>query len=107
MAITCPRCGVQLDVTLFAFDRRMRCDCGEVVDAASPEALELRRRGDALTWTILYSDLPRIDVDLAIEALRDWVRRRLPDRLSLFDMIWVARWDRLRAQGWEHRRPDA
>ena len=117
MAVTCPRCGSQLDVTLFAFERRVRCDCGALVDAhaprtpgprrrESPEAAELRRRGDALTWTLLYSDLPRVDVDIEIAGLRDWVARNLPDRLELFEMIWAARWDRLRAQGWEHTRPE-
>jgi len=115
VAITCPRCGAQLDITLFAFERRVRCTCGQDVDArqprvpgprrgGSPEAAELRRRGDALTWTILYSDLPRIDVDIAIAGLRDWVRRHLPDRLELFEMVWAARWERLRDQGWERTR---
>ncbi len=117
MAVTCPRCGARFDDTLFAYERTVRCDCGTLVDARqarsprsrrreSPESAELRRRGDALTWTILYSDLPRVDVDIAIHRLRDWVGRHLPDRMDLFEMVWAARWDRLRAQGWEHRRPD-
>ena len=32
MAIKCPQCGADYDVTLFAFGRRIRCDCGEWVD---------------------------------------------------------------------------
>jgi len=32
MAITCPRCGVGYDVTLFQFGHRLRCDCGAWVD---------------------------------------------------------------------------
>lgn len=35
MAIQCPRCGTGYDVTLFAFDRSIRCDCGEWVDLAT------------------------------------------------------------------------
>ncbi len=35
MAMTCPRCGAEYDVTLFAFDRRIRCDCGEWVDLSA------------------------------------------------------------------------
>lgn len=110
VSITCPECGAEYDVTLFAFGRSIHCDCGATVRLQDPlrpaardgsaAARELQRRGDALTWTILYSDLPSIDVDLAIESLREWVRARLPDRLALFDMVWVARWERLRAQGW-------
>ncbi|MHB8957243.1 MAG: DUF6868 family protein [Pirellulaceae bacterium] len=34
MAITCPQCGAEYDVTLFTFDRRIRCDCGAWVDLA-------------------------------------------------------------------------
>lgn len=31
MAITCPRCHAQYDVTLFAFGRTVKCDCGQVI----------------------------------------------------------------------------
>jgi hypothetical protein len=32
MAITCPQCGADLDVTLFEFGRRVRCDCGAEIE---------------------------------------------------------------------------
>jgi len=32
MAYTCPKCCHQFDTTLFEFGRKVRCDCGEVVD---------------------------------------------------------------------------
>lgn len=35
MAIVCPRCGAGYDVTLFSFDRRIRCDCGQWVDLST------------------------------------------------------------------------
>lgn len=35
MAIKCPQCGAEFDMTLFTFDRRIRCDCGAWVDLAS------------------------------------------------------------------------
>ncbi len=35
MSIKCPRCGTEFDVTLFTFDRRIRCDCGAWVDLTS------------------------------------------------------------------------
>jgi hypothetical protein len=35
MSIKCPQCGTEFDVTLFTFDRRIRCDCGAWVDLAS------------------------------------------------------------------------
>jgi translation elongation factor EF-1alpha len=41
MAIECPRCGWQYDVTLFAFGRTVRCACGAVVDAREPHVRRL------------------------------------------------------------------
>jgi hypothetical protein len=32
MAIACPTCGRNYDVTLFQFGRRIQCDCGSWVD---------------------------------------------------------------------------
>lgn len=68
-------------------------------------ARELRLRADAVTSRLLYGDEPAIDLELAMDALREWVRRTMPDRLALFDMVYVARWQRLREQGWERSRP--
>ncbi len=34
MAIRCPECSAEYDVTLFTFDRKLRCDCGTWVDLA-------------------------------------------------------------------------
>ncbi|MCK6460577.1 MAG: hypothetical protein L6Q95_11875 [Planctomycetes bacterium] len=67
---------------------------------------ELRLRADAITARLLYSDEPRVDLEIAINDLRDFVESSLPDRLWLFDCIYEARWRRLREQGWEHERPD-
>jgi len=41
MAITCPKCGAQYDVTLFEFGRTILCDCGQVVDASKPQIREI------------------------------------------------------------------
>jgi len=38
MAITCPSCGRQYDVTLFEFERRVRCECGARLDLATGHA---------------------------------------------------------------------
>jgi hypothetical protein len=34
MAIKCPKCGAEFDVTLFTFARKVQCDCGAWVDMA-------------------------------------------------------------------------
>jgi predicted Zn finger-like uncharacterized protein len=38
MAIQCPRCGAQYDVTLFQFGRTVRCRCGRILDARKPHS---------------------------------------------------------------------
>ncbi len=43
MALTCPNCGAQFDVTLFQFGRGVRCDCGEVVSLERGHTLRLTR----------------------------------------------------------------
>jgi len=45
VAITCPQCGRQYDVTLFEFGRRIRCDCGEDIALGTPMD-RLRQRAD-------------------------------------------------------------
>ena len=121
MAITCPRCHAQYDVALFQFGSTVVCECGHVVDARGPiedrlgrrhrlpppdatpdPAEDLRRRADAITTMILYGDEPSIDIQIAIESLREWVREVMPDREVLFDQVYVARWRRLVEQGWGH-----
>ena len=65
----------------------------------------LAERADAIKARLLYGNEPRIDLELAMNALRNWVEDTMPDRVRLFDMIYVARWERLREQGWAMPRP--
>ncbi|MCM8778838.1 MAG: hypothetical protein NC898_04895 [Candidatus Omnitrophica bacterium] len=32
MAVVCKICGREYDITLFEFGRRVRCDCGNLID---------------------------------------------------------------------------
>ena len=110
MTRRCHACGRKIDLERFAFDRRFACACGVMLEVdevygrrrppARSRSEELTRRADALTFQLLYGDLPAIDAALAIERLRAFVARHLPERALLFEMVWVARWERLRAQGW-------
>ena len=72
--------------------------------AARRKLQQLRRRADAITARILYSDEPWIDIRIAIENLREEVERHYPDRAWLFEALYEARWERLQAQGWAHKR---
>jgi translation initiation factor IF-2 len=50
MAINCPRCGAEYDVTLFQFGHRVRCDCGTWVELAHRQWLQgtARQKGSAV-----------------------------------------------------------
>jgi len=63
----------------------------------------IRHRADAITARLLYSDEPDLDLELAMNELREYVRKIYPDRAWLFDAIYAARWQRLRDQGWRRR----
>ena len=43
MAIECPHCGRQYDVTLFEFGRHLRCSCGATVSLADPQRRQATR----------------------------------------------------------------
>lgn len=65
--------------------------------AVDPATL-LQRKADRLSALIVASDYPDVDIDVEIAALRRWCREQLPDRLELFEMVYVSRFNRLRAQ---------
>ena len=74
--------------------------------SARGEMRALRQHADAITARILYSDEPWIDIRIAIDNLRDEVESRYPDRMWLFDVLYEARWGRLREHGWAHERDE-
>ena len=58
----------------------------------------LRRRADRIASLIVASDYPDVDIDIEIRKLRRWCAEQLPDRLDLFEMVYVSRFRRLREQ---------
>ena len=108
MAILCPDCGAEFDVTLFAFGNTVRCDCGAEVSAIEPHRApppdecrarrlsdEISRGADRIASLILYSDTPDVDIRIAIERLRDRTEELFPGRGWLFEAVYEARFDRL------------
>jgi len=63
--------------------------------------IRLARMSDAIVDRILRGE-PRVDVDIAIERMRDACAEWFPDRLELFERIYEARFRRL----WEQFRPE-
>ena len=115
MAVICPGCGQQFDVTLFTFDRSVVCDCGRVIrgpqhtielnptrrdrlDERSSLMEELKRKAQRICILILKSDFPEVDVAIERSRLREWCEEVFPDRMDLYDMIYESRFDRLLEQ---------
>lgn len=64
----------------------------------SDPSSDLQRRADRLCSLIVASDYPDVDIDIEILNLRRWCERHLPDRLDLFELVYVNRFRRLREQ---------
>ncbi|MFO8014249.1 MAG: hypothetical protein R6X20_13195 [Phycisphaerae bacterium] len=74
-------------------------------DADRREAMaDLAREADRLVNLILHSDLPRVDIQIEIENLRERCLSRYPDGEALFDMIYASRFERIWEQ-WGDERP--
>ncbi len=63
----------------------------------------LRRMSDRVANLIFHADVDWIDIEIAINEMRDFCREHLPERLELFEMIYPPRFERL----WEQFGPPA
>jgi hypothetical protein len=61
---------------------------------------ELQRLADGVCRLIVFTDYPRVDVEIERERVRWRCEDLFPDRLDLYDMIYESRFDRL----WEQFR---
>ncbi len=117
MAIRCPACGQEYDVALFQFDRKIRCHCGKELELSLIEtiqdferylqsveekekALEIQRAASRICQMILDDTCADVDIEIAKAKLRERVGEIFPDKLSLYEMIYEARFNRL----WEQFR---
>lgn len=110
MLVTCETCGRSYARVLLQAAAAARCRCGASLRADGPgpqfvdrEAMqaeeaklgELSRAADRVSFLIVATDCPRIDVDIQRAALRRRCGTLFPDKLDLFDMIYEARFRRL------------
>ena len=115
MAILCPDCGAEFDVTVFAFGATVKCDCGATVSALAPHRAtapvvrddrrltdEIARGADRVASLILYGDTPEVDIRIAIERLRDRAEELFPGRGWFFASVYESRFERLIEQ-WRER----
>lgn len=113
MAIRCPWCGREYDITLFEFDRSMSCACGNTVslrhEKLAGEALhalksedrkvrEIGRRADRIASLIVGSDYHWIDIEIEKQKLRARILELFPDKVYLYDLIYEPRFRRLKEQ---------
>ena len=63
----------------------------------------LQRAADRIAVHILSTDLPRVDILIEIEKLRELCEELFPGRDDLFEMIYARRFERLWEQFGEER----
>ena len=117
MAIRCPACGLEHDVALFQFDRKVRCSCGKELDLSLIETIqdferylesvedreradEIKRAASRICQMILDDSCHDVDIEIAQSKLRDRVAELFPDKVHVYEMIYEARFKRL----WEQFR---
>ena len=63
-------------------------------------------KADDISRLILNTDLPWVDIEIQIEKLRQEAQRLFPQKLGLFDLVYVGRFKRLWEQWREKKSVD-
>jgi hypothetical protein len=110
MAIRCPYCKKEYDVTLFEYGRTVKCTCGNVVNLKHEEIFrelindeeervnEIRNLADKIAFLIVSTDYPRIDIEIEKENFRERINELFPDKAYLYELIYEPRFRRLEEQ---------
>ncbi len=113
MAIRCPYCKKEYDVTLFEFEKTINCDCGNVISLQHKEIfkellnahrdeeekiLEIKRSADKIAFLIVSTDYPEIDIEIEKEKFRERINELFPDKAHLYGLIYEPRFRRLEEQ---------
>lgn len=113
MAIRCPYCSREYDATLFEFNRQIRCVCGKRIALRHEEIFnrypthllneekrlsEIKIMADRISFLIVSTDYPDIDIMIEKQKLRERISILFPDKLHLYDLIYEARFNRLSEQ---------
>ncbi|HZL84719.1 MAG TPA: hypothetical protein VFD07_05005 [Candidatus Krumholzibacteria bacterium] len=111
--VSCRECGRSYARFLLP-DADARCRCGAALASPPPslapesspvesEALhreeaalqELRRLADRVSFLIVATDMPRVDVDIHRIELRRRCQELFPDKMDVFDLVYESRFARL------------
>jgi len=69
-----------------------------------PVLEQLAREADRIVNLILHTSIPRVDIEIQIQNLREEFLRRYPEAADLFEMVYASRFRRIWDQ-WEADRP--
>ena len=69
-----------------------------------PVLEQLAREADRIVNLILHTSMPRVDIEIQIQNLREEFLRRYPEAADLFEMVYASRFRRIWDQ-WEADRP--
>ena len=121
MAIRCPHCKTEYQLTSFDKQTSITCSCGARLSLYQDEVLgqlsgivntyqayieedekvvEIRHLADKISHLILNTDLPAVDIHIEKEKLRKMVATHFPDKAYLYELLYESRFKRL----WEQFR---
>lgn len=115
MAIQCPKCGKRHTVTEFRGGDPLRCPCGFVLEISMLNTVEdflryfaseeerkkanvIQQEAQTVCRMILDDSFPDVDIEIAMNNLKEKVRKLFPDKMQTYRMIYEARFQRLWAQ---------
>jgi hypothetical protein len=115
MAIVCPNCSQEFDITLFQFGKPLVCDCGRWIDpldwwlgpGASLEKAklleekklrELKILADRICFLIVSSDYRAADVKIEAANAKRRCEELFPGKGDVFDLVYGSRFKRLWSQ---------
>jgi hypothetical protein len=115
MAIICPDCSREFDITLFQFGRPVVCDCGRLIDPLDwwlgpdrpkesarvreeRKLQELKTLVDRICFLIVSTDYEAADVRIEAANARRRCEQLFPGKGHIFDLIYGSRFRRLWCQ---------
>lgn len=110
--IHCPKCGKKHDVVEFEAGRNVKCQCGIFLDISLLEtvedferyfeseeerkkAKEIKDDAQNICQMILDDNCLEVDIEIAKKKLKKKVETLFPNKMTVYEMIYEARFNRL------------
>lgn len=109
MVVICPNCSSSYARVLLRGDTP-RCRCGHPLLVQGPEPRfvdrerlleeeakirEISRMAQEVSFLIVATDFPRVDIDIKRAELKARCRVLFPDKMHVYEMVYGSRFDRL------------